>query len=113
MKRFAELPKEVQDEIKDWLKVYDLVSVTYENGACRYGFLCLKKTYAEDYKFVGEYTSKEVFTEDERVVNYVENFHAYPTSYKGKRNYKWLKSLTWNDKIRFDENGNLVSDSDS
>lgn len=112
MKKFNELPKEVQDEIKDWLKVYDWVAVDYENGTYHYGGLCLTKTCAKDHEFIGKFTAKEVFTENERIINYVESFHAYPISYKGKRDYKWLKSLTWNDHVKF-ENENLVSDSDS
>lgn len=86
MKDLNTLPKEVQHEVKS----------------------ILKASYAEDHEFIGTYKAKEVYTEPERTINYVESFHDYPIWYKGKRDYKWLKNLTNNDRVIFDNN-NLVT----
>ena len=111
MKKFEELPKKVQEQIKEILMAYPRVSVTFENGEYHYGGDCLKATYASDYEVIGEYRDYEIYTEKERIINYVELFHEYPVAYKGKRDYKWLKSLgyDWDIKVKFDENGNLVT----
>ena len=111
MKKFEQLPAEVQKEVKEILKAYDRVSVTFENGKYHFGGACLKATYASDYEVIGDYKDTDIFTEEERIINYVESFHDYPAAYKGKRDYKWLKSLgyDYDIKVKFDENGNLVT----
>ena len=112
MKKFEQLQEEVQDEVKDILKAYDRVSVTFENGTYHVSQNdCLKATYASDYEVIGYYKDVDIFTEEERIINYVESFHDYPAAYKGKRDYKWIKSLgyDWDIKVKFDENGNLVT----
>lgn len=109
MKKIYELPGNIQLKIRNTLKAYDRVDVYYENGMYRFG-LCIKKTYAPDHEVIGTYYAKDIFTEEERIINYVEAFHDYPIQYKGKRDYAWLKTLTsWDDKVKFDENGNLVN----
>lgn len=112
MKKFEQLPKEVQDEIKETLKAYDSVSVIFENGEYHVGMNdCLKATYPEDYEVIGYYKADEIYTKEERIINYVESFHCYPASYKGHRDYVWIRSLgyDWDIKVKFDENGNLVT----
>ena len=51
---------------------------------------------------------KELDINDE-IINYVESFHSYPIDYKGKRDYYWIKNLSRDAKVKFDENGNLVT----
>ena len=109
MKKFEELPKEVQEKVKEILKAYNSTSVTFENGKYHFGGYCIKSTYASDYEFVGEYKADDIFTKEERIINYVESFHSYPIDYKGKRDYNWIKNLRWDEKVKFDENGNLVT----
>lgn len=111
MKKLEQLPEEVQKQIKEILKVYPRTSVTFENGEYHFGGDCLKATYASDYEVIGEYKADEIFTEEENIINYVEAFHEYPAEYKGERDYKWLKSLgyDWDIKVKFDENGKLVT----
>ena len=109
MKKFEELPEEVQEQVKEILKAYNRTSVTFENGKYHFGGYSLKNTYASDYEVVGEYKADDFFTKEERIINYVESFHAYPIAYKGKRDYYWIKNLSWDTKVKFDENGNLVT----
>lgn len=111
MKNLNTLPNEVQEKAKDILRAYDRVYVIFENGEYHVSAgIGIKNEYASDHEFIGEYTAKEVFTEEERIINYVESFHEYPIQYKGKRDYAWLNSLTsWECKVKFDENGNLVN----
>lgn len=86
MKNFNELPENLQNEIKDYLRAYNKVTVWYENGRYTFG-TCLKKTYAADHEFIGEYRADEIYTDDERILNYVNEFQSYPIQYKGKRDY--------------------------
>ena len=108
---FNLLPIEIQEDAKKALRAYDRVYVIYEYGKYNVSVaISLKSHYADDHKFIGEYKAKEIFTPEERIINYVESFHDYPIEYKGKRDYAWLKTLTsWDDKVKFDENGNLVN----
>ena len=103
------LPTEIIEKVKNTLKIYPRAYVVYEDG--RYNVsagIALKAIYSEDHKFIGEYLEKEVFNENERIINYVENFHEYPINYKGKRDYKFINALTWDDKVKLDENGDIV-----
>lgn len=108
MKNINELPMNIQEEIKNTLKAYDEVTVFYENGTYHFG-LCLKSQYADDHEYIGTFKASELYGENERIVNYVESFHEYPIQYKGKRDYRWLKALTWASKVAIDEAGNLVN----
>ena len=94
MKDLNTLPKEVQEEVKETLKAFDKVNVIYEYGAYHVSpSLCIKEVYSADHEFIGTYKAVDVFTPEERIINYVEEFRCYPISYKGKRDYKWLNSL--------------------
>lgn len=104
MKKFNELPQSVQNEIKDTLKAYDEVDVYYENGRYDFG-LCLKASYAEDHEYIGCFKACDVYTEEERILNYVNEFHAYPMQYKGNRDYAILKDYNARYKM---VNGNIV-----
>lgn len=96
-----QLPQEVQNRIKSTLHVYDKAYVVYENGEYHVSSgVCLKAEYAADHKVIGTYTAEEIFTENERIENYINAFNEYPVNYKGKRDYKMLRQMQereWND----------------
>ena len=103
------LPKEVQEKVKNTLKAYNEVSVIYEDG--KYNVITgalIKASYSNDYKVVGRYKASEVFTEEEMIINYVEEFKDYPSQYKGKRDYSLINSLEKGDKVKFNKNGDIV-----
>ena len=87
MKNFNELPESVQNEIVDTLKVYDSVYVSYENGRYSCGGISIKKQYAKDHEYIGCFYAKDIFTEEERILNYVNEFQCYPPQYEVKRDY--------------------------
>ena len=68
MKKFEQLPEEVQEQVKEILKAYNSTSVTFENGKYHFGGYSLKATYASDYEVVGEYTADDFFTKEERII---------------------------------------------
>ena len=86
MKKLNELPIDVQERIKSTLNAYDEVDVFYEYGKYNFG-VTLKSKYGEDHEYIGTYKAKEVYTEEERILNYVNEFQCYPIQYKGKRDY--------------------------
>ena len=90
MKKFNELPKEIQEEVKSTLRAYDYVDVWFEYGRYTFGTTICSE-YADDHEFIGTYYAKEIFTEEERIINYCEEFHSYPIEYKGKRDYDIIK----------------------
>ena len=111
MANFNTLPIEVQADIKKALRAYDRAFVVFEYGEYHVSVgISLKAQYAPDHKFIGEYKATEIFTEDERAINYIESFHEYPHSYKGKRDYRMLHDIEgkWDTKFKFDEERNLV-----
>lgn len=114
---FNTLPQEVQDTLKDLLKAYDKEIVTYENGTYHYG-LFIKSGYAPDFKVIGTFKAEDIYTPEERIINYIESFHDYPIQYKGKRDYRMLNNIEnlrkymtpeefWNIKFKFNEEGNI------
>lgn len=92
MKKLNELPQEIQIRIKNYLKAFDEVSVTFEYGEYHFGTY-LKATYGADFEYIGAYKAKDIFTEKERIENYINEFHSYPIGYKGKRDYAMLKKM--------------------
>ena len=91
---FNQLPQDVQDKIISILHVYDKAYVDYENGSYKVSpNVCLTATYAEDFKVIGTYTAEELFTEEERIENYINTFNDYPANYKGKRDYQMLRKM--------------------
>lgn len=89
MKKFNELPQEIQEKVKRTLRAYDKETVWFENGKYTYG-IALKAKYASDHEYIGTYYAKDIYTEEERIINYCEEFHDYPIEYKGKRDYNIL-----------------------
>ena len=87
MKNFNELPETIQSKIKNTLKAYEKVDVYFENGEYHFG-LVLKKHYAEDHEVIGTYFARDIYTQEERILNYVNEFQSYPIEYKGKRDYR-------------------------
>ncbi len=96
---FNTLPKEIQDKVKNTLKAYDEAHITYEYGAYKVSVgVALTATYAPDFKVIGTISANEIYTQDERIENYINEFQDYPIEYKGKRDYKTLndgKRHTW------------------
>lgn len=107
---FEALPDEVKTEIRGTCKVYDRAFVTYYYGtyhvSAGYG-ICSK--YPADHRSVGVYFAEDIYTEEERMVNYIECFHDFPHNYKGRRDYGILRGIekNWDVKFKF-EDGNLV-----
>ena len=100
-----------QNKIKETLKAFDEVFVVYEYGQYHYGTgACLKAEYAPDHEVIGTLYAEDIFTAEERIINYVESFHDYPIEYKGARNYRMLNEVerNWDAKFAFDENGTIV-----
>lgn len=87
MKKFNELPASVQENITNILKVYDSVDVSFENGRYHYGGTTIKKQYAPDHEYIGCFSAVSIFNEEQRILNYVNEFQCYPPQYKGKRDY--------------------------
>ena len=104
MKNFNELPIEIQENIKNTLRAYDKVTVWFENGHYTY-FDSIKSTYADDHRYIGTYYAKDVFSEEELILNFCEEFHCYPIQYKGKRDYDLIKD--WNAHYKMID-GNIV-----
>lgn len=94
MKSFNELPMEVKEQIRETLKAYNEVNVWFEYG--EYHVMpgaCLKASYGADHKVIGTYKAKEVFTEAQRIENYINEFNSYPMQYKGKRDYGIMQKM--------------------
>lgn len=93
-KVLEQLPVEWQERVKETLKAFDRVNVVYENGeySASTGVM-LKHSYAPDHKVLGWVYADEVFTEDERIENYINTFFSYPMGYKGNRDYSLMRKM--------------------
>lgn len=89
-----QLPVGIQENVKSTLKAYNRVNVTFENG--EYGLsagVMLKQNYAPDYKVLGWIHADDVYTKEEQIENYINEFFSYPTNYKGKRDYDITRKM--------------------
>lgn len=86
------LPQETQLHIKNTLKAYDEVFVSYENGRYLLG-TCIKSSYAPDHKTLGTIKASDIYKEVELMENYINSFCDYPIEYKGKRDYSMLREM--------------------
>ena len=108
---FNTLPEEVKADVLSTLKSFNEVNVIFEYGKYHVSTgISIKCHYADDHKYIGCFKADEMFTEDERMLNYVEAFHEYPVQYRGKRDYQMIDSLQWGDKVKFDENHDIIKD---
>lgn len=94
MKKFSELPERVQGQCREMLKAYDSVNVSFENGSIQASTgTCIRSKYPADREVWGRYRAKDVFTESEQIINYVECFHSYPLKYKGRKDWGLIAAL--------------------
>jgi hypothetical protein len=93
-KNFNELSQEIQEEVKQTLRAYDEVNVIFEYGKYHVSTgIALKKVYAPDHEVIGRYFANDIFTPEDRIVNYIEEFISYPIEYKGKKDWAMIKEL--------------------
>ena len=108
---FNALPEDVKAQAKETLKAYHCVTIEFYNGEYHVSTMVgILGKYPEDHKFIGNAYDDDIYTEEERVLNFVEAFHYYPTNYKGKPVISWkeFKELPYNAKFKYDEEGNIV-----
>lgn len=86
------LSKEEKEKALNTLTCYREISISHQYGGYHYttGHV-LTAVYPSDFKFCGTVKDEDVYTEDELLLNYVNNFYSYPITYKGVRNYLILK----------------------
>ena len=107
MTRFEQLPKDIQDKVRNTLRAYDSVNVWFENG--RYSFDdVIKSQYAADHKFIGTYKASDIYSEKERIENYINEFHSYPIQYTGKRDYDIIHKMNNERVVEMLDGGKLV-----
>ena len=97
------LPEDIKAKVTNRLKAYDEVTISYEDGDYTLGVV-IKATYSPDHKVIGTIYSKDYYTENERIANYINEFNDYPSSYRGDRDYSILKQMKDSEKYDFDNN---------
>jgi hypothetical protein len=77
---FNELPEEVQDQVKQTLKVFANANVVFEYNRFEVSaHTCIKAKYNYDHFVCGRYSAKEIFTEEERKQHLAElNSYEFP-----------------------------------
>lgn len=70
-----ELPELIQTQVKSVLRAYPRCMVTYEYGKFSVSAgHCIKSNYNFDHYVAGTYLDSDVYTEEERKQNYIEEF---------------------------------------
>lgn len=68
-------PVSIQQDIKDTLTAYSKVSITFYNGKFHIETGCmLLGEYPDDYQCYPDILATDIYTDDERVENYINNF---------------------------------------
>lgn len=85
---------EVWEEVRNTLCVFDEVTVSYGNGE----YHCTPSNavlgwYPDDFKVIGKIYKEDIFTPEEIIENFINNFYSYPPQYKGERDYNVLRRL--------------------
>lgn len=110
MRKFTKAPREVQERILEALKQVRYVYVV-RNGD-RYSVtthLTTQRSERGEWEYLGKFTMEEIYSPDERILNFVEVMHDYPPEYRGKRDYLMLQSVSGNNAARFRWlDGNIV-----
>lgn len=71
----AELPADVQEKVRQLLKVYSTANVVFEYNRFEVSAsTCIKSHYNYDHFVCGRYSADEVYTAEERRQNYFEAF---------------------------------------
>lgn len=85
---------DLQKSVKETLKAYNRVNVTFENNEYHASAgVILKQHYAPDFKVLGWIHADDVYSKEEQVENYINEFFSYPTNYKGKRDYDIIRKM--------------------
>lgn len=82
IEKMNSLPTETQNDIKQTLRAYHSVNVTFANG--KYSVdtgICVRSKYAEDFEVIGEFKDTDIYTLEERRQNFREEFNCDPTFY--------------------------------
>lgn len=73
------LPVEVQLKVKAILKAYYHVNVYFYNGDYHVSpNNCIMASYPDDHKYINEFRQDELYTLNEQIENYRNEFHAEP-----------------------------------
>lgn len=110
MTRFEDLNEEVKASVKRMLRAYNESHVTFYNGEYHVSAgVALLAKYPSDYKVIGDYKAKDIYTDEERIVNYVNEFKEYPIEYKGDKDWEMMAKMRNDAMMRVKmENGNIV-----
>lgn len=89
MTKFNELPEEVQNAVLKILKAYDEVDVIFENSNYQVKVAAvLKMGYDSDFQYIGTYYAEDLYTPEQRDLNYIETFGCEPYPSYTKRKEK-------------------------
>ena len=95
-------------EVKSKLECFDKCIVTLNKKTGKVIATNAVVLHNSEYdQYLGEVLADEVFTSDERILNYVKNFREYPwPQYKGAKDWKKLDS-DWTE-VSLNSEGNLI-----
>ena len=97
MNKLNNLPKEIINKIKEVLKAYDSCTVVMDNGEYKV------RTFNgielnNNIEVICEISSQEIYSENERILNYIEEFKCFPYNYKiEKDSFKVLRQYEGNE----------------
>ena len=96
MIEYDDLPQEAKDELRKALVAFPDASL-WKQGDKYFtteGVSIVKK-YDDEYglEHIGKYHDYEVFSDKERIENYINTFRDYPSEYKGLRNYSLMREM--------------------
>ena len=79
MLKFNELPEDVRNQVLKILKAYDEVDVIFEGGKYQLDVAAvLKMSYDSDFQYVGTYYAEDLYSPEQRDLNYIETFGCEP-----------------------------------
>lgn len=102
---FETLPQATQEEVKNTLKAYDNCFVNFQNGEYKVNTsIGILSKYPKDFKSIGEVSSHDIYTREERIENYINEFMGYPIDYRGKKDWDLIQKMGTDKQFDFPNN---------
>ena len=97
MIKYEDLPQQAKDELRKALVAFpDTLLWKQSDEYFTTEGVSIVKKYPDDndkWEYIGEYHDYDVFSDKERIENYINTFRDYPPEYKGIRNYSLMREM--------------------
>ena len=102
---FETLPEHIKEDIRNTLKAYDKCYVNFQNGEYKVTIaIGILSEYPKDFKVIGTIHNHDIYSREERIENYINEFMGYPFDYNGKKDWDLIEKMGTDKQFDFPNN---------